>query len=495
MELQDQIDELKIQLKQQQEENFLQIAQAGEKLDLADQTSKKVKKSLENERTEKQNLEEKIRELNSEMRAKERHYEEIEQSLEDKNTQIHALTREIQQIVSGQDAPQNLINPGNKHSVIQGNPEMWGTFRQKIKGDQIEAHTKANRPSEEYQNNNIFNFVDLNEPQKKDDLEAGREENFHKLHQGNLPNDSMPFYPVKDGSPATSVKGKRNSPSREKVAVSTIRYELEPAPHRMLDSDADIKLLSNPGRSSIDTGFGGLAPRIIITENNTAKNTIIPKHAQPQKEDQIQKMLKENEQLKKENEKLKSASHPKQGQQAHQNKIVSSPTIVMTPSLGRPTPSNANYPLPEPIHDSSKNIQDLRHPGMDSFCEEIEKEDGFDASFEPQNQRTKPKFDPSKASPSIPIINNYNEPNYNTHGELNSNARGDPVSHDYHELPPYVPLARSHDSKEASLVRLNQSEEYKVDQTLHNYFKNLDDYLRTGQHPDHVHNTPPNLDT
>lgn len=152
----------------------------------------------------------------------------------------------------------------------------------------------------------------------------------------------------------------------------------------------------------------------------------------------------------------------------------------MTPSLGRPTPSNANYPLPEPIHDSSKNILDLRHPGMDSFCEEIEKEDGFDASFEPQNQRTKPKFDPSKASPSIPIINNYNEPNYNTHGELNSNARGDPVSHDYHELPPYVPLARSHDSKEASLVRLNQSEEYKVDQTLHNYFKNLDDYLRTG---------------
>ena len=67
------------------------------------------------------------------------------------------------------------------------------------------------------------------------------------------------------------------------------------------------------------------------------------------------------------------------------DKIGSSPTIVMTPRLVRPTPANAQYhaPPPDPIHDSSKNILDLRNPGMDSFQEESRQgeEEQFEASF------------------------------------------------------------------------------------------------------------------
>ena len=308
------------------------------------------------------------------MKAREQLYEEIEQTLEDKNTQINALTREIQSILSGQEAPQNLINPGNKYSMIQGNPEIWGNLKKRHKADLIEAHTKLNRSSEEYQNNNTFNFVGLNgRVDTQRNYGEGKEdepEDFHKLHQGNLPNDSMPFYHGKDSSPLASRKEKESSPVREKVAVSTIRYELEPAPHRMLDSDADIKNLSNPGRSSIDTGFGGLAPRIIVTENNTAKNTIVPKHAQPQpnKDTQIDRIMRENEALKKENQKLKSTANLEWPKRTN-DKIGSSPTI-MTPSLGHPTPASNQHAPPEPIHDSSKNILDLRQPGMDSFQEE-----------------------------------------------------------------------------------------------------------------------------
>jgi hypothetical protein len=63
-------------------------------------------------------------------------------------------------------------------------------------------------------------------------------------------------------------------------------------------------------------------------------------------------------------------------------------------------------------------------------------------------------------------------------------------------LPQYVPLAANDiNSGTGSLVKLNQSEEFKVDQQLHNYFKNLDDYLLTGQHPDRINNVPPELDT
>jgi hypothetical protein len=45
----------------------------------------------------------------------------------------------------------------------------------------------------------------------------------------------------------------------------------------------------------------------------------------------------------------------------------------------------------------------------------------------------------------------------------------------------------------SSLVKLNQSEEYKVNQTLHNYFKDLDDYLINGKSPDTKYNIPPEL--
>ena len=219
----------------------------------------------------------------------------------------------------------------------------------------------------------------------------------------------MPFYAGKDSSPLASRQGKESSPLREKVAVSTIRYELEPAPHRMLDSDADIKNLSNPGRSSIDTGFGGLAPRIIVTENNTAKNTIIPKHAQPISANQIDKVMRENDALKKENNKLKSAANMEWPNKVSNDKIVSSPTIVMTPSLGRPTPTNAHRhaPPPEPIHDSSKNILDLRQPGMDSFQEESRQDEDFEASFEPPNKHKHPRLDPQSVRNRIFILMPY----------------------------------------------------------------------------------------
>lgn len=96
-------------------------------------------------------------------------------------------------------------------------------------------------------------------------------------------------------------------------------------------------------------------------------------------------MLRENEALKKENQKLKSAANMEWPNKVSNDKIVSSPTIVMTPSLGRPTPANAQYhaPPPDPIHDSSKNILDLRNPGMDSFQEESRQgeEEQFEASF------------------------------------------------------------------------------------------------------------------
>ena len=170
----------------------------------------------------------------------------------------------------------------------------------------------------------------------------------------------------------TSKPERKPSPAREKVAVSTIRYELEPAPHRMLDSDADIRELSHPGKSSIDTGFGGLAPRIIVTENNTAKNTIVPRHAQPpnNKEERLEKIIRENEALKQENTKLKHQKNPEAQKQPSRDKIVSSPAIVMTPSLGRNVPPKVRASFPEPIHDSSRNVLDLRRPGMDSFKEE-----------------------------------------------------------------------------------------------------------------------------
>lgn len=197
---------------------------------------------------------------------------------------------------------------------------MWGNLKQKMRTEQIEAHTQPNRPSEEYQNKNNFKFVDLEAPKlpkktKTEQGNKGKEEDYHQLHKANIGNDSMPFYPAKDSSPQDSNEYHGNMNPREKVAVSTIRYELEPAPHRMLDSDADVKVLSDQERSSSDIGFAGMLPRIIVTENNTAKNTIIPKHAQQHtKEDNMDKVLRENEALRRENDRLKFATNPNQNQ-------------------------------------------------------------------------------------------------------------------------------------------------------------------------------------
>jgi hypothetical protein len=60
---------------------------------------------------------------------------------------------------NGDQAPQNLINPGNKHSLIKGNEALWNDFKQGIQT--LIPNNPLNRTSEEYNQMGKNNFVNI----------------------------------------------------------------------------------------------------------------------------------------------------------------------------------------------------------------------------------------------------------------------------------------------------------------------------------------------
>lgn len=218
----------------------------------------------------------------------------------------------------------------------------------------------------------------------------------------------------------------------EKVVESMIRYELDPAPHRMLDSDVDIETLDNEGSSrelDLPSRFGTLAPNIINTEYNSKKNSIASKNlhvfASNEKEKmdemkyEIERLMRENNELKNRRKQSKDLKEEKNVFEKSEDIEENEPKVICPPDMNSGKclisfmPNKLNAQLQKPPNDGKNlDFSAKKNPQRINSFRHHNPNMGFESFDENSKSRTETKTDNQESKESYqsppPIRNTIN---------------------------------------------------------------------------------------